>query len=114
ARPLAVLLVAAWISACIQAAWWFGRLPFAGSPGHGPWFAAGVYAAVVAQLAWMFRRVGRFGFAAAVAYPVGLAFFLAVFTRSLLLVIVRREVRWKGRRVPTRAPRPARAPRSPA
>lgn len=80
-RPLTLLLVVAWLSGCISA-------PFV-----SPW----VYAAYVVQLAWMFRRIGRFGLLTAALYPVPLAFFLAVFVRSIVATRIRRTVRWKGR-----------------
>jgi 4,4'-diaponeurosporenoate glycosyltransferase len=103
ARRITVLLVVAWVSVLIQAAWWFGRLAATGSgPGGSPWFAVAVYAAVVAQLVWMLRRVGTFGWITALFYPVPLVFFLAVFVRSAFLTVVRRKVPWKGREL--RAP----------
>ena len=76
-------LVVAWISVCIQA----------------PWLGWLVYAAVVVQLAWMARRVGRFGVLALLLFPIPLAAFLAVFVRSVFLTIVRRRVTWKGREI---------------
>jgi 4,4'-diaponeurosporenoate glycosyltransferase len=101
ARRTTVILVVAWVSVLIQAAWWFGRLAATGSgPGGSAWFAAVVYAAVVAQLVWMLRRVGTFGWPTALLFPVPLVFFLAVFTRSAYLTIVRRKVAWKGREIP--------------
>jgi 4,4'-diaponeurosporenoate glycosyltransferase len=102
ARPLTLVLVVAWLSVCIQGAWWLARLPFVGGPGEGPWFALLAYGAVVAQLAWMFTRVGRFGWSTPLLYPIPLAAFLLVFGRSIALTTVRRKVRWKGREVPTR------------
>jgi 4,4'-diaponeurosporenoate glycosyltransferase len=62
--------------------------------------AAALYVAYAAQLGWMLRRVGRFGWATAAAYPVPLAFFLAVFARSVALTKIRRQVTWRGRAVP--------------
>jgi 4,4'-diaponeurosporenoate glycosyltransferase len=81
-RPLTSGLVALWITACL-----LGTLhPLA-------------YAAVAAQLFWLFRRAGRFGAGTALAYPLPLAFFLAVFARSAVLAFVRGRVRWKGRTI---------------
>jgi 4,4'-diaponeurosporenoate glycosyltransferase len=100
-RRTTVLLVVAWVSVLIQAAWWLGRLVATGDgPGGGPWFALAVYAAVVAQLTWMLRRVGRFGALTPLLFPIPLAFFLAVFARSAFLTVVRRKVAWKGRDLP--------------
>jgi 4,4'-diaponeurosporenoate glycosyltransferase len=59
-----------------------------------------VYAAVVAQLVWMLRRVGTYGLLTALLFPVPLAFFLVVFARSAFLTVVRRKVAWKGRDLP--------------
>ena len=86
-RLLTLLLVVAWISICIQA----------------PWYGWWPYALVVVQLAWMARRIGRFGIAAIVLYPVALAAFLGVFVQSLYLLLVRRRVRWKDRDLNPRA-----------
>ncbi|MEY2420143.1 MAG: 4,4-diaponeurosporenoate glycosyltransferase [Acidimicrobiaceae bacterium] len=82
-RVLTLLLVVAWLSVCIQA----------------PWLGWPVYATVVLQLAWMVRRIGRFGIATVLLFPVPLAAFLAVFVRSAFLTIVRRRVTWKGREI---------------
>ena len=69
-------------------------------PGGSAWFAVAVYAAAVAQLVWMQRRVGTFGWPTALLFPVPLVFFLAVFARSAYLTVVRRKVAWKGRELP--------------
>ena len=82
-RPLILVLVVAWISVLIQAPW------------LGPW----VYAACVAQLAWMWARIGRFGVMTALLFPLPLLAFLVVFLRSAVLTLVRRRVPWKGREV---------------
>jgi 4,4'-diaponeurosporenoate glycosyltransferase len=92
-RPLTFVLISVWLSGVISAAWYLG----AGTIGRGA--AVAVYAAYAAQLAWMLARVGRFGAATPLAYPVPLAFFLVVFVRSLVLTHVRGEVRWRGRAV---------------
>lgn len=94
-RPLTFVLISLWLSGCISAAWY---LP---APA-----AAAVYLAYSGQLAWMLRRIGRFGLWPALLYPVPLAFFLAVFARSLVLTHVRGEVRWRGRTISTRSARP--------
>lgn len=48
------------------------------------------------------RRAGRFSPLVAVLYPIALAVFLVVFARSLVLLALRRDVAWKGRRVAAR------------
>ena len=101
ARPLTLLLVVAWVSGCIGAAWYAAAaLAGRGPVPLGPALVA--YAAYAAQVWWMLRRIGRFRWWAAAAYVVPLAFFVAVFARSLFLTHVRREVTWRGRAVATR------------
>jgi 4,4'-diaponeurosporenoate glycosyltransferase len=84
--------------------WWAGLLvagwiwSLAGGPIASWWF----YTASVVQLVAQGRRVGRFGVVSAVLYPLLLAFFLVVFLRSVLLTILARPVRWRGRAVPSR------------
>lgn len=93
-RPLTFLLIAVWLSGCISAAWY----PAAGTIAPGA--ATLLYGAYAAQLMWMLARIGRFGVATALAFPVPLAFFVVVFARSLVLTHIRGEVRWRGRAVP--------------
>lgn len=100
-RPLALLLVVAWISVCLQPTWWLAH-SLVRRDAAAIATAVAVYALVSAQLAWMARRIGAFGRAAIAVYAVPLACFLAVFARSAALVVVRGRVRWKGRDVSTR------------
>jgi len=83
-RPLTMVLVAAWISGLLSA------------PSFPPF-----YVAYALQLLVLLRRVGGFHPLTALAYPVPLAVFLAVFVRSLVLTFVRHEVRWRGRTIRT-------------
>lgn len=92
-RKVTLVLIAAWISLCLEAAWDLGA-----SPGGA---VAAVYLAVAAQLLWMLRRIGSFHPLAALVYPVPLAFFLVVFARSIVDVYVRRRITWKGRELAT-------------
>ena len=92
-RKLTLVLIAAWISLCIEAAWGLAASPAVAT--------AVVYLAVVIQLAWMLRRIGAFHPLTSLAYPIPLAFFLALFTRSIFDVYVRRRVTWKGRELAT-------------
>jgi len=64
------------------------------------WVGIGLYTAFVLQLVRMFRQVGRFGPVAALLYPGLLAFFFAVFARSVWSSRVRRRVTWRGRAIP--------------
>ncbi|MDQ2678733.1 MAG: glycosyltransferase [Actinomycetota bacterium] len=73
--------------------------------------AVAAYLLVAAQLAVMFRRVGRFGTATALLHPVLVACFVAVFVRSLWRTHVRHNVEWRGRTITT-SPRAA-TPRRP-
>ena len=100
ARRTTLALVSLWISGCVSAAWYLGS-SLLGRGAVGPAAAAALYAAYAGQLAWMLARVGRFGAATPLLFPLPLAFFLAVFARSLVLTNVRGEVRWRGRMVPT-------------
>jgi len=88
------LAVAGWLAACVAPAVLVDRLP--------GWAAAACYVAVVVQLAVHLRRLGSFSPLAALAYPVALAVFLAVFVRSAAVTLGRGRVSWKGRSVPTR------------
>ena len=80
-RVSALVLVVLWIGLCLQA----------------PWLGWPFYAAVVAQLAWIARRIGRFGVLAIVLYPIPLIAFIAIYIRSIYLTYVRRRVSWRGR-----------------
>lgn len=57
------------------------------------------YAAWSAQVAWMLRRVGRFGAVTALAFPVPLVAFVVLFARSACLGVLGRPLRWRGRSV---------------
>lgn len=46
----------------------------------------------------MLRRIGSFGPVTALAFPLPLAFFHAVFAKSVWLAKVRGSVTWRGRR----------------
>jgi 4,4'-diaponeurosporenoate glycosyltransferase len=80
-RPITVLVVVLWIAVCLQA----------------PWLGWPFYAAIVAQLAWMARRIGRFGVLAVALYPIPLFAFLVIYVRSIYLTYVRKRVSWRGR-----------------
>jgi 4,4'-diaponeurosporenoate glycosyltransferase len=88
-RPSTLVAIVLWLSLCMEAAWWLVN--------DRDEAAVAIYAVIVVQLAWMLRRIGRFGVMTAVVYPVALTSFLAVFARSMYLTAVRHRVRWKGR-----------------
>lgn len=62
--------------------------------------AAVAYGAWAAQVAWMLRRVGRFGVATSAAFPVPLAAFVALSVRSALVRARGRGAPWRGRAAP--------------
>ncbi len=101
--PWLLLMLVAWISgsaATINAArGWLTH-------GFTAWSVAGLiaYTAYAAQIWWLLRRLGNFGLVSALAYPVSLTCFVAIFVRSLYLTLVRNSVRWKGRSIPVRSP----------
>jgi 4,4'-diaponeurosporenoate glycosyltransferase len=54
------------------------------------------YLAYAIQVYWMALRVGTFKLYTALLFPLSLLFFVVVFFRSVLLISVKRTVRWKG------------------
>lgn len=97
-RKLTLLLVAAWVSLCVQAAFWVVALPWRST---SLLVVAATYLAVAGQLWWMLRRIGSFSRATALLFPLPLAAFLAVFVRSVVNIHVRHRVTWKGRELAT-------------
>jgi 4,4'-diaponeurosporenoate glycosyltransferase len=89
-RLLTLVAVVAWLSGAASA-----PLVLVASPALG----AASWAAYAAQLGWLARRVGRFPAWSWLLFPIPLAFFIAVFLRSTLAVLLRRRARWKGRRL---------------
>lgn len=95
--PLVAVASFAWVVGALQAA---GHLASAFGRGSPARRSAAVYGAWAAQVAWMLRRVGRFGPWAAALYPIPLAAFVALFLRSAVLFTLRRPRTWRGRTVP--------------
>ncbi len=91
-------LIALWIAMLVAAVQVGVTAVTAGAGGAA---AAAIYAGVVAQLLVLLRRLGNFGVATAVAFPIPLAVFVVVFVRSLVARVLGR-VTWKGRAIPTR------------
>jgi len=58
-----------------------------------------LYIAFASQLYWILYRIGSFKFYTALLFPIPLIFFVIVFVYSFLIIFVRRNVRWKGRKV---------------
>jgi 4,4'-diaponeurosporenoate glycosyltransferase len=87
--PLLLLLIA-----------WLGGLAFApiGVFGCGaPWLWLAVYGLCAVQVGWLLRRAGSFHWSGALVYPALLAFFFAVFARSVWRS--GKTVSWKGREI---------------
>jgi 4,4'-diaponeurosporenoate glycosyltransferase len=108
AAPLtATLLVIAWVASLLASVGLVAGLATGGPISHGPIShgapaiaaAAAIYAAVVTQLAWMGRRVGRFGWWPVVAYPLSVAAFVGLFAWSVVRTHVLGSVTWRGRRI---------------
>lgn len=87
-----------------EARWWVTLLAIAwvASLAGGWYTSVWMYGASVGQTLILGRRVGRCGLFTALAVPLLVAFFLVVFLRSTTLTVLRREVTWKGRRLPAR------------
>ena len=58
------------------------------------------YGLVAAHLRWVLGRIGTFRWWTSVVVPVPLVAFLAIFANSVAALTVRREVAWRGRRIP--------------
>jgi len=91
-------LTVAWVTALGSAAADFVGAVVAGSRPLAP--AIALYAACCAQVAVLGHRLGTFGVATAVAYPVPLAAFVGLFLRSTWRTFVHRSVVWRGRTLP--------------
>jgi 4,4'-diaponeurosporenoate glycosyltransferase len=92
-----VILVAVGIAALVG--------PARGGSGALGAAALAVYGLYAAEVWWMLRRIGSFGPGPALAFPLPLAFFHAVFARSLWLARFGGSVTWRGRCVPVRPAR---------
>jgi 4,4'-diaponeurosporenoate glycosyltransferase len=88
-----------------RARWWvtITAIVWIGSLVGGPFTSFWMYVASALQMGVLGRRAGRYGVPAALMYPLLTAFFLFVFLRSTALTILRRDVSWKGRRLPSRS-----------
>ena len=99
-RRTTTAVVVAWLTLLVQAA----AAPLVALlTGDGGLAAIALYAGVALQLWWMGRRLGRFGPLVALAFPVSVVVFLAVFVRSVWATRTG-SVSWRGRRILTRPP----------
>lgn len=90
-------LVAAWIAASGSAAMSLPLVP--GNAAVPAGIGLAIYALYVLQIGLIGRRIGTFGWATALAYPIALVTFMALFFRSAWRLHVRRSVRWRGRTI---------------
>lgn len=100
-RPLTFVMVVAWLSGLISAAWGAGRGLAAVAAGHR---REGVcrlapYAAYALQVEWLLSRTTALGSGTGLAYPAPLVTFLVCFARSSALRAGVGRTRWKGRGV---------------
>lgn len=70
--------------------------------GEVRWAALAMWALASAQVAILLRRIGRFAWWAAPAFPLLLAGFVALFVQSAIHRAVRRRVRWHDRSITVR------------
>lgn len=69
----------------------------------GGWLTAPIVYPLSALQVWVLgRRAGTTRWWAAVAYPVLVVVFTVIFVRSLVVLVLRRDVTWKDRAVPSR------------
>ena len=86
--------IAVWVAALLSVAARLVVLPWAGAGAAVATVA--LYTVVTLQVAVLGRSVGRFG-AAALAWPVLVAFFVAVIARSAFRTVLTGRVDWSGR-----------------
>ncbi len=92
----------AWILASVTIASDLVRSLLAAASGEVRWTPVALWAVASAQVAVLLRRIGRFAWWAAPAFPLLLAGFIALFLRSTIQRTVRRSVRWRDRSVAVR------------
>jgi 4,4'-diaponeurosporenoate glycosyltransferase len=92
--PARLAAVVVWVGAGVAAT----VVAFGAATGRRPPAGLLAYPLAAGQVAWMARRVGRFRWWAVAGFPGPLAFFLAVFARSVVATW-RGKVRWRGRTI---------------
>lgn len=100
APMLPTLGAVAWVGACVAVAV-NGVTALLGLAGQGPirWWPLAAWTVVAVQLRWILRRIGAFRWWVWVLFPLPLAAFVSLFTRSVLMRSLRRRVMWRGREV---------------
>ena len=94
--PVAALIAVWWVTACIGLTATAVR-GFASGDMASALVGLASWATVVGALRWAWRRVGSFGWAAAMLHPIPTVAFVVLFVRSAWATTVRRRVRWSGR-----------------
>jgi len=98
-HPASTMIAVWWVSACIGLTLMSARLALGAHDVRGVVGALGCWLAVTVELRWMWRRIGSFGWLAALLHPILTAAFMIIFVRSAWLTAVRRRVRWSGRQI---------------
>ncbi len=94
---------AAWAPAFGAALWVASGMAIVADVVTDPSVATAVAWALFAlELWWMLRRLGSFHPITALLFPAPLLAFVGLFARSLLVRILGRPVRWRGRRIDPR------------
>jgi 4,4'-diaponeurosporenoate glycosyltransferase len=101
-------LMSAWITGATTSvmALGMGLAALAGGGAADAAFACAAltcYLLYAVELWWVLRRIGSFGPLTSLLFPLPLAFFMAVFARSVWLSSVRGAVTWRGRSIPVQA-----------
>jgi len=97
-NPLAALMIFAWIFGLFEVLFLAFVSPLTAQ--GVPWAAAVfLYGLCVLQIHLMLVRIGNFGLATALFFPIPLLVFLLIFMYSLVLTFVVRRVTWRGRSI---------------
>jgi 4,4'-diaponeurosporenoate glycosyltransferase len=101
ASPLAVAGTVLWVGVHASVAWTTATavLQWVLRSGQAPIRELVAWAAVSAHFVWLLRRIGSFRVSTAIAFPVPLVAFVALFVRSAVRRTTRRSVHWRGRPV---------------
>jgi 4,4'-diaponeurosporenoate glycosyltransferase len=91
-----LVLTVGWITGCFSVTRHLFQSAFVGHMEALTWFIV-LYGFYVAQIQWMLRRIGNFGFLTALLFPMPLTFFGLVFAWSLVRTFLVKKVLWKGR-----------------
>jgi 4,4'-diaponeurosporenoate glycosyltransferase len=102
-RLATLLMIVAWIAGSCTSVVLLLMAAFAGSLSE--LMLSGILYLLFAFQIWlMLIRAGSFRFYTALLYPIPLLFYLAVFTRSSILIAFKKKVSWKGRQMETGLP----------